>query len=79
MSHQPETRKQKPETKFTRRQLAAALSTSAVLLAQAPAPPLPSNPDEELKAVKESIQQNLQQLAKFDLPMSTEPAVHFRA
>jgi hypothetical protein len=65
-------------TKLTRRELAMAVSTSAVLIAQAPAP-LPSNPDEESKAVKESIQQNLQQLAKFDFPMSTEPAVHFRA
>jgi hypothetical protein len=71
MSHQP-------ETKLTRRQLAAALSTSAVLLAQAPAP-LPSNPDEEIKAVKDSFQQNMQQLAKFDLPMFVEPAVHFKA
>jgi hypothetical protein len=65
-------------TKLTRRELAAALSTSAVLLAQAPTP-LPSNPDEELKAVKDTLQQNFQQLAKFDLPMSTEPAVHFKA
>ena len=64
-------------TKLTRRQLAAALSTSAVLLAQAPAP-LPSNPDEELKAVKDTIRQNSEQLAKFDLPMATEPAVHFK-
>jgi hypothetical protein len=67
-----------PETKFTRRQLAVALSTSAVLLAQAPTP-LPSNPDEEIKAVKDSFQQNMQQLAKFDLPMFVEPAVHFKA
>ena len=77
---QPETRNEKLETKFTRRQLATALSASAVLLAQPQGPgPLPSNPDEELKAVKDSIQQNLQQLAKFDLPMTTEPAAHFKA
>ena len=65
---------------FTRRQLAAALSASA-LLAQAPntPPPLPQNPDEELKAAKESIQHNADQLAKFPLPISTEPAVHFKA
>jgi len=65
---------------FTRRQLAAALSASA-LLAQAPitSPPLPQNPDEELKAAKESIQRNSEQLAKFPLEMSTEPAVHFKA
>ena len=78
MSPERETRIEKRETKFTRRELALAVSTSAVLLAQAPAP-LPSNPDEELKAVKDAIQQTSQQLAKFDLPMSTEPAVHFRA
>jgi hypothetical protein len=78
MSRQPETRNQKPETKFTRRELALAVSTSAVLLAQAPAQ-LPSNPDEELKAVKDAIRQNSEQLAKFDLPMATEPAVHFKA
>jgi hypothetical protein len=78
MSRQPETRNQKPETKFTRRELALAVSTSAVLLAQAPAQ-LPPNPDEELKAVKDTIRQNSEQLAKFDLPMATEPAVHFKA
>jgi hypothetical protein len=79
MSHQPETRNEKRETKFTRRALGAILSTSAALIAQTPNLPLPSTPDEELKAVKDTIQQNSQQLAKFDLPMSTEPAVHFRA
>jgi hypothetical protein len=75
---QLETRNEKRETGLTRRQLAAALSASTVLLAQ-PQGPLPSNPGEELKAVKDTIQQNLQQLAKVDLPMSTEPAVHFKA
>jgi hypothetical protein len=79
MSHEPETRNEKRETKFTRRALGAILSTSAALIAQTPGLPLPSNPDEELKAVKDTIQQNSQQLAKVDLPMATEPAVHFRA
>ncbi len=78
MSHEREARNEKRETKFTRRALAAALSATAVLLAQAPVP-LPANPDEELKAAKDTIQQNSVQLAKFDLPMATEPAVHFRA
>ena len=72
-----ETRNEKRETKFTRRQLATALSASAVLLAQ-PQSPLPSTPEEELKTVKDTLQQNLQQLAKVNLPMSTEPAVHFK-
>jgi hypothetical protein len=66
-------------TKLTRRELAAALSTSAILRAQTPAPPIPSNADEELKAVKDTIRQNSEQLAKVDLPMSIEPAVQFRA
>jgi len=65
--------------KFTRREIATALSTSAALLAQTPSPPLPQNPDDELKAARESNRQNSEQLAKFPLPMSTEPAAHFKA
>ena len=66
--------------KLTRREVATALSASAALLAQAPAPPpIPQNADDELKAVRESIQQNSDQLAKLPLSMSTEPAAHFKA
>jgi hypothetical protein len=69
--------------KFTRREIATALSTSAALLAQTPSPPPPQNaplsPDDELKAARESNRQNSEQLAKFPLPMSTEPAAHFKA
>ena len=65
--------------KLTRRETVLGLSASAVLLAQTPSPPLPSNPDEELKAARDQIQQNLQQLDKVPMPMSTEPAVHFKA
>jgi hypothetical protein len=65
--------------KFTRREIATALSTSAALLAQTPSPPLPQNPDDELKAARESNRQNSEQLAKFPLPMSTEPAARFKA
>ena len=66
--------------KFTRREIAAAaLSASTALLAQAPAPPIPQNPDDELKAARDSLRQNSEQLAKFPLPMSTEPAAHFKA
>ena len=73
--------------KFTRREIATALSTSAALLAQtasqpppqtAPASP-PLSPDDELKAARESNRQNSEQLAKFPLPMSTEPAARFKA
>jgi len=65
--------------KLTRRETVLGLSASVVLLAQAPPPPLPSNPDEELKAVRDQIQQNLQQLDNVKVPMSTEPAAHFKA
>ena len=65
--------------KLTRRETVLGLSAFAVLLPQTPAPPLPSNPDEELKAIRDQIQQNLQQLDNVKVPMSTEPAAHFKA
>lgn len=64
--------------KLTRREVAAALSASAALRAQAPAP-APQNADQELKAAREAIGQNSAQLEKVPVPMSVEPAVHFRA
>jgi len=66
---------------LTRRQVAAALTaTPAVLLAQTPAPPpLPQNADEELKVSRDQLAQSAQQLARFSLPMATEPAAHFKA
>jgi hypothetical protein len=65
--------------KFTRREIATALSASAVLRAQTPVGPLPQNAEEELKAARDSLRQNSEQLAKFPLPMPTEPAVRFKA
>jgi hypothetical protein len=73
--------------KFTRREIATALSTSAALLAQTPSPLPPQSPasgstlspDDELKAARESNRQNSEQLAKFPLPTATEPAAHFKA
>lgn len=80
---EPATRNEKRVTRLTRRQLAAALPaatlSASALLAQAPNAPIPQTPDEELKAAREGIQRTAEQLAKFDLPMSTEPAVHFKA
>jgi hypothetical protein len=72
--------------KFSRRELAAGLSASAVLLARPqPQPPgqsqteaLPANPDEELKASRSQLRDTADQLDKFPLPMSTEPATTFR-
>jgi hypothetical protein len=69
-------------SKFTRRELAAALSTSAVLLArpqvQPPAPDLPANADEDLKGVEAQLRGNADQLDNFPLPMATEPATIFK-
>lgn len=69
-------------SKFTRRELAVALSTSAVLLAQPPAPtpqaPLPANAEEELKAARAQLRDNADQLDKFALPMDAEPATTFK-
>lgn len=65
--------------KYTRREVAAALSASAALLAQTPNPPLPANAADELKAAQDTLRQTQQQLDKYELPMSVEPAVHFKA
>jgi hypothetical protein len=68
--------------KFTRRELAAGLSASAVLLARPQAQPntqpLPANPVEELTASRAQLREGADQLDKFPLPMSTEPATTFR-
>ena len=66
-------------SKITRRELAAAVTASTALLAQQPPAPLPQNPEEELKAARDQIHQASELLAKFDIPMSIEPAVHFKA
>jgi hypothetical protein len=67
-------------SRFTRRELAAALSTSAVLLARPrPLPQTqPASPDEELKTLLAQLRDNADQLDKFPLPMSAEPAVTFK-
>jgi len=68
-------------SKFTRRELAAALSTSAVLLARPQAqPPNPPavNPEDELTAARTQLRDNASQLDKFPLPMAAEPATTFK-
>jgi hypothetical protein len=65
-------------SKFTRRELAAALSTSAVLLGQPQAATPPLNPDDELKAARDQLRANADQLDKFPLAMDTEPATSFK-
>jgi hypothetical protein len=65
--------------KITRRRLAAAVLGPAAALhaagTQAPAPA----PPEDLNAAREQVRKHSETLAKFDLPMSTEPAFQFKA
>jgi hypothetical protein len=64
--------------RFTRRELAAALGTSAVLLAQPQGQPLPANANEELQAARAQLRDYAEQLDKFPLAMSAEPATTFK-
>lgn len=59
-------------SRVTRRQLTAVLALPAALLAQNP------KADEELKAAREQLRQAADMLAKVEIPMATEPAVHFK-
>jgi hypothetical protein len=58
---------------MTRRSLALALA-GGTALAQPPA-----SPDEELAAARKQLQSNGENLAKFEIPMATEPAFVFKA
>jgi hypothetical protein len=64
--------------KLTRRSFAALAGAAGLLGQTPPPPPLPKNPEEELKAARETAIKNAEQLAKVELPMSTEPAFHFK-
>jgi hypothetical protein len=67
-------------TRITRRHL-VALAGALHATAQPPDTPLPipANPDEERKAVLAQFRLNADTLAKVSLPMSAEPATHFKA
>lgn len=67
------------ESTVTRRQLAVAFGGGVILLGQTPVPPLPGNPEAELKAARDQCRQYGEQLGKFALPISTEPAFQFKA
>jgi hypothetical protein len=58
-----------------------AVAGSAALLGQTtpPSPPLPTNAEEEITAIRTQLRANSELLAKFDLPIATEPAAHFKA
>ncbi len=59
--------------KLSRRELAAAIASAAPLAGQAPAA-------EDLnQRARERVRHNAEQLAKREVPMTTEPAFHFKA
>jgi hypothetical protein len=62
--------------KLTRRELAAALVSTAA--AQTQSPP-PSTPQEELKAPQDRNRNNAGALAGMQVPMAAEPAFQFKA
>jgi len=65
-------------TGMTRREI--MLATPAALMAQAPPlAEIPQNSEDELKAAIEQNRRNAEQLAKIAVPMTVEPAVHFKA
>jgi hypothetical protein len=67
--------------KVSRRKLllAAAVTASAQAPAQAPQTPAPQSTDAELEAVKSQQHVRAQIIARVPLPMTTEPAFHFKA
>ena len=69
------------KSKISRRELAGLAIAATAATAQTPAPPpvTPATAAEDLAAFRAQIKRNFEQLAKINLPMSTEPAVHFRA
>jgi hypothetical protein len=69
--------------KLTRRELAAALTTAAVLpsaatLAQTPPAAVPT-PAVELQEAQDQVKANVAALLQMEVPMSTEPAFQFKA
>jgi hypothetical protein len=70
--------------KLSRRELACAALSTAVLAidaghAQTPAQPAALSPEAELQAAKLEVQATVQALAQVEIPMATEPAFMFQA
>jgi len=63
--------------KFTRRQLAAAVSATVIAQAQTPQPT--AAPADDLQAARDRLKANSDLLARQDVPASTEPAFRFQA
>ncbi len=64
-------------SKLTRRQLAAAI-IAVPALAQIATPPTPRYEEDPVKATEAGNRATREQLAKFQLPMSTEPSFVFK-
>jgi len=64
--------------KLTRRQWAAAATSSVAALAQT-APPAPATAEDLLKAARERMKNNADALDRQQLPMAVEPAFQFKA
>jgi hypothetical protein len=64
--------------KFTRRELGAAIAAAGTLAANAQTP-AGSNDQAMESSARERNAQNAETLAKFELPISTEPAFQFKA
>jgi hypothetical protein len=65
--------------KLSRRELAYAALAALSGRAQTPSATAPLSPEAELEAAKAQLQQTIQALSQFDLPMATEPAFEFHA
>ena len=66
--------------KLSRRELtlAAATALASTVSAQTPTAPVGLSPEEQAKAAREANQRASETLAKFEIPMSTEPAFQFK-
>ncbi len=62
--------------KLNRRQLMKAAASASALAARAQQPAPEADPT---KAARDANQRNSETLAKFEVPMSTEPAFQFKA
>jgi hypothetical protein len=64
--------------KLNRRQLVTA-ATGTALAVKAIAQQTPAAPSDFMKAARDANQRNAETLAKFEVPVSTEPAFQFKA
>jgi hypothetical protein len=68
------------DSRITRRTLvgiAAAITSSTAQ--EQPAPATAPAPEQDLNARRSQMKANFEQMSKIALPMSVEPAVHFKA